>query len=154
MIELVLVVTGLIAVSFICSLLESVILSLSRPYIQVLVDKKRRSGVLLKRMKEEIDSPIAAILTLNTISHTTGAALSGAIAIELFGSRWMGVFSAAAHPADIDILRDNPQDDRGALLERTQSPERVCFTLHDPCVDAPDPADQLYFRIVDEGKPR
>ncbi len=94
MLELVLVITGLIAVSFLCSLLESVILSLSRPYIQVLVDRKRRSGTLLKKMKERIDSPIAAILTLNTISHTVGAAISGAIAVELFGVRWMGVFSA------------------------------------------------------------
>ncbi|MBN2078709.1 MAG: HlyC/CorC family transporter [Spirochaetes bacterium] len=94
MLELTLVITGLIAVSFLCSLLESVILSLSRPYIQVLVDRKRRSGTLLKKMKERIDSPIAAILTLNTISHTVGAAISGAIAVELFGVRWMGVFSA------------------------------------------------------------
>jgi len=45
-------------------------------------------------LKENIDQPISAILTLNTISHTVGAALSGAIAIELFGSRWMAAFSA------------------------------------------------------------
>ena len=45
-------------------------------------------------MKDRIDEPIAAILTLNTISHTAGAAISGAIALQLFGSEWMALFSA------------------------------------------------------------
>lgn len=93
MLKLILVITGLLAVSFICSILESVILSITRPYIQVLIDKKERTGAMLQNMKEHIDEPIAAILTLNTISHTAGAAVSGAIALQLFGSEWMALFS-------------------------------------------------------------
>ena len=94
MINLVIVVSMLIGLSFLCSLLESVILSIRRPFIQTLIDGGKKSGLLLKKMKDNIDEPIAAILTLNTISHTMGAAVSGAIAAELFGSKRMGVFSA------------------------------------------------------------
>lgn len=94
MTDLILVILGLLSISSLCSLLESVLFSLSRPYIQVLLDREKRSGRILKKMKDEIDEPVAAILTLNTVSHTIGAAISGALAINLFGSRWMGLFSA------------------------------------------------------------
>ncbi len=94
MIELFLVVTGLLIISFICSVLESVILSITRSYIQLLVDKKTHSGIILKDLKNNIDRPIAAILTLNTISHTVGAAVSGAMALSIFGSQWIAFFSA------------------------------------------------------------
>ncbi len=94
MLYLILVIIVLLAISFLCSILESVILSLTRPYIQHLLEKKSSSGKLLKKMKDDIDEPITAILTLNTISHTIGATVSGAIALQLFGSRWMALFSA------------------------------------------------------------
>lgn len=94
MLELIIVITLLLAVSFLCSILESVILSITRPYIQTLISRHSRTGKLLSHLKENIDQPISAILTLNTISHTVGAAVSGAIAIELFGSKWMAAFSA------------------------------------------------------------
>ncbi len=94
MVELVLVVIGLLAVSFTCSILESVILSITRPYIQSIVESRPRIGKMLMNMKENIEEPIAAILTLNTISHTVGAALSGAMAMQIFGSEWMALFSA------------------------------------------------------------
>ena len=93
MIELILVVIGLISISFLCSILESVILTISQPYIQVLVDEKVNAGKILDKMKKNIDEPISAILTLNTISHTVGAAVSGAIAMQVFGSEWMALFS-------------------------------------------------------------
>ncbi len=93
MFELILVVCALLAISFTCSILESVILSITRPYIQVMVDRKQRTGFMLQKMKDHIDEPIAAILTLNTISHTAGAAISGAIALQIFGSEWMALFS-------------------------------------------------------------
>ncbi len=94
MLYLILVIITLLAISFLCSILESVILSLTRSYIQHLLEQKNSSGELLKKMKDDIDEPITAILTLNTISHTIGATISGAIALQLFGSRWMALFSA------------------------------------------------------------
>ncbi len=94
MLELIIVIIILLAVSFLCSILESVILSITSPYIQTLISNHSKTGKLLSHLKENIDQPISAILTLNTISHTVGAAVSGAIAIELFGSKWMAAFSA------------------------------------------------------------
>ena len=92
--DLILVITGLLIISFVCSILEAVILSISRPYIQLLIDKNSYAGRILKKLKNNIEEPISAILTLNTISHTVGAAISGALAVRIFGSQWMGLFSA------------------------------------------------------------
>lgn len=63
-----------IGVSFLCSLLEAVLLSSTSAYIGVLVKENKRSGKLLEHLKENIDRPISAILTLNTLSHTLGSA--------------------------------------------------------------------------------
>lgn len=83
-----------IFVSFLCSLLEAVILSLTHAHIQVLIKQGHRSGRLLRSLKENIDRPLAAILTLNTIAHTVGAAGVGAQALHLYGSKWVALFSA------------------------------------------------------------
>ncbi len=94
MIELILVIIALLAISFLCSILEAVIFSITRPYIQLLIDSRKPAGKVLHKMKENIDEPITAILTLNTISHTAGAAASGAIASKFFNENWMIVFTA------------------------------------------------------------
>ncbi|MFP4415769.1 MAG: CNNM domain-containing protein [Chitinivibrionales bacterium] len=93
MILLVAVISALILISFTCSILESIILSITEPYIQLLIDQNRKSGQLLRKLKERIDDPISAILTLNTIANTAGATIAGAIALRLFGSQWMALFS-------------------------------------------------------------
>jgi len=94
MLELSVTIVLLIIFSFLCSILEAVILSTTKPYLQTLIEKGSRSGKLLLHLKENIEAPISAILTLNTISHTVGAAVAGALALELFGSKWMALFSA------------------------------------------------------------
>lgn len=94
MIELVVVVVALLGISFVCSMLEAVILSVEHPYIQQLIDEGDRAGNLLLRFKEKIEEPIVAILVLNTISNTLGAAVSGAMAARIFGSQWIALFSA------------------------------------------------------------
>ena len=63
-----------LVVSFFCSLLEAVILSISPAYINALQHKRPRSSRLLKKLKDNIDRPLSAILTLNTVAHTIGAA--------------------------------------------------------------------------------
>jgi putative hemolysin len=62
--------------------------------VAVLEERGHPAGALLARMRSNIDEPIAAILTLNTIAHTVGAAMGGAIALEVFGDRWIALFSA------------------------------------------------------------
>ena len=91
-----LVILGLsLATSFLCSILEAVLLSVTHGYVHVLKDKGSKAGRILDRMQRSIDEPIAAILALNTIANTFGAALGGAVALQIFGDAWMAAFSAA-----------------------------------------------------------
>jgi CBS domain containing-hemolysin-like protein len=62
-----------IMVSFICSMLEAVLLSITPSYTQLQVQKGSRIGQQLEAFKLNIDRPLAAILTLNTVAHTVGA---------------------------------------------------------------------------------
>ena len=80
--------------SFLCSIAEAVLLSATRPYIQHLLQENSPVGVRLAALKADVDRPLAAILTLNTIAHTVGATLAGTQAAGLFGgSVKMGIFS-------------------------------------------------------------
>lgn len=83
-----------LGVSFLCSLAEAGLLSLPRSHIEALVERGSPLGRRLKGMKDDIDRPLAAILTLNTIAHTVGAVGAGAQAAKVFGSAWIGLFSA------------------------------------------------------------
>lgn len=67
-----------IALSFICSLWEAVLLSISPSYMQIELKKGSKSGLILRDFKNNIDRPLAGILTLNTIAHTVGAIGVGA----------------------------------------------------------------------------
>ena len=75
-----------VIISFICSVLESVLLSVSMPYISVLEKEQPKVGTLLKSHKVNINISIASILILNTIANTLGAAAVGAQAATVFGS--------------------------------------------------------------------
>ncbi|MCZ6918568.1 MAG: hemolysin family protein [Gemmatimonadetes bacterium] len=89
------VVVGLaLVISFVCSILEAVLLSISHSYVALLQESGDRVGPMLARMRENIDEPIVAILTLNTIGHTVGAAVGGAMALQVFGDAWVALFSA------------------------------------------------------------
>lgn len=93
---LLLIVYVLIALgfSFLCSIAEAVILSVTTPYVRLLQQKGRKAGARLGRLKEDINSSLAAILTLNTIAHTVGAAGAGAQAASVFGNAYVGIASA------------------------------------------------------------
>jgi CBS domain containing-hemolysin-like protein len=80
--------------SFLCSILEAVLLSVNHAWVGILQERGERAGAWLAQMQERIDEPIAAILTLNTIAHTVGASMGGAIALEVFGDEWIALFSA------------------------------------------------------------
>lgn len=82
-----------IGVSFFCSIAEAVILSIRPSYIAVLEQKHEHSANRLKKLRANLDRPLAAILTANTIAHTVGAAGVGAQAAAVFGSEYLGVTS-------------------------------------------------------------
>lgn len=80
--------------SFICSVAEAVILSISSSYISLLERDGKASGKLLRDLSMDINKPLSAILTLNTIAHTMGAAGAGAQAAAVFGESYIGLISA------------------------------------------------------------
>ena len=82
-----------IGFSFLCSLLEAVLLSVPRSHVMLLKERGSKAAARLERMKEDVDRPLAAILTLNTFAHTIGAAGVGAEAARIWGDAWVGLVS-------------------------------------------------------------
>jgi CBS domain containing-hemolysin-like protein len=93
---LLLVVFALVAIgfSFLCSIAEAVLLCVSPSYIATKKEEGLRAAPVLEHMKQNIDRPLSAILSLNTIAHTAGAAGVGAQAATLWGSQAVGWASA------------------------------------------------------------
>jgi CBS domain containing-hemolysin-like protein len=84
-----------IVVSALCSICEAVLYSLTTSQVEMLRKSGTKAGSTLHDLKSDIDEPITAILTLNTIANTVGAAIAGAAAAHLFGDRNVILFSAA-----------------------------------------------------------
>jgi len=90
------IATGtVLIVSCICSLLEAALYSLPVSQIEMLASQDHASGKILKRLHEDIQRPISAILTLNTLANTGGAAVAGAAFVGVFGSESEIYFTAA-----------------------------------------------------------
>lgn len=83
-----------VGVSFLCSILEAALLSITPAHVAVLNERGSRTGKRLRRLKRDVDQPLSAILSLNTIAHTFGAAGVGAQAQVVFGQAWVSVTSA------------------------------------------------------------
>jgi len=90
---LVWILVATLATSFLCSILEAVFLSVTHSYIAVLKGRGEWAGGWLEYAQKNIDEPIAAILTLNTIANTMGAAMGGAVSAQVFDNLPLGVFS-------------------------------------------------------------
>ena len=91
---LLLFLLGAMAISFLCSILEATLMSTPISYITMREEEGYKPAVLFKQYKQDSSRPIAAILSLNTIANTIGAAGVGSQATKLFGSAWFGVVSA------------------------------------------------------------
>jgi CBS domain containing-hemolysin-like protein len=83
-----------LGISFLCSILEAVLLSTSLSHVELMAGRGRPAARLMRKQKQDIDKAISAILTLNTIAHTVGAAGAGAQAAAVFGNEWIGLISA------------------------------------------------------------
>jgi len=84
-----------IGFSFLCSVLEAALLSVTPSYVASLRPAAPKLAARLQKLKDSIDDPLAAILTLNTIAHTGGATGVGAEVAVIFGEAWLGAASAA-----------------------------------------------------------
>ena len=81
-------------VSFLCSVMESVLLSTPLSFLNVKEESGHKSATTFIKLKNNIDRPLAAILSLNTVAHTVGAAGVGAQATKMFGDLYFGIISA------------------------------------------------------------
>ncbi len=77
-----------IGVSFLCSILEAVLLSVTPAFVESQLQEKPRQAQALREVREDMDESISSILILNTFAHTMGAAGVGAQAVKVFGPRW------------------------------------------------------------------
>ena len=74
-----------IGVSFLCSILEAVLLSLTPSYVEQITRQRPAAGAVMRKVRVKMDESLAAILILNTFAHTMGAAGVGAQALKIFG---------------------------------------------------------------------
>ncbi len=85
---------GTLSISFLCSLLESVLMSTPLSFVTMKKEQGYKPAEKFLKFKSDPDRPLAAILSLNTIANTLGAAAVGRQATMLFGSTWFGIISA------------------------------------------------------------
>lgn len=95
MVPLLLVAGSVVVVSAFCSLCEAVLYALPATHIARLKEEGHPAGARLERLREHIDEPITAILTLNTVANTAGAAVAGSLATAALGDGNVVLFSAA-----------------------------------------------------------
>ncbi len=88
------VVLMVIGISGLCSLFEAILYAVPMSHIEGLVQENKVSGKTLRELRRKVDAPITAILSLNTIANTAGAAMAGALAAKVLGAGWIVSFSA------------------------------------------------------------
>jgi len=81
-------------VSFLCSIMEAVLLSTPVSFLMVKKEEGHKWADAFIRLKSNVDKPLSAILSLNTVAHTVGAAGVGAQAVKVFGEAYFGIVSA------------------------------------------------------------
>ena len=113
-----------LGVSFLCSVLEAVLLSITPSYMAQQENEKPKLGRRLRKFKSEVDKPLAAILSLNTIAHTVGAAGAGAQAAAVFGQTYVGIISAVLTLLILFVSEIIPKT-LGALYWRLLTPTVV-----------------------------
>ncbi len=93
MLLILLYLIGALSLSFLCSVLEAVLLSTPVSFITMKEKEGSKTAKRLKKYKSNIDRPVAAILSLNTIAHTIGAAGVGSESVKIFGEEYFGIIS-------------------------------------------------------------
>ena len=113
-----------IGVSFLCSIMEAVLLSVTPSYVAALEREGSTVGKRIHQFKENVDRPLAAILSLNTIAHTVGAAGVGAQAAVVFGEAYTGIIAGVLTLLILVFSEIIPKT-LGAVYWRTLAPAIV-----------------------------
>lgn len=116
-----------IGISFLCSVMEAALLSITPSFIAQLEEKNPKWFKQVNALKQDIDTPLAAILTLNTIAHTVGAAGVGAQVAAMYGQAYLG-FASGIMTLAILVLSEILPKTIGAKYWRKLVPS-MCITL-------------------------
>ncbi len=151
MLALAIIVGAVLLISATCSLFEAVLYSVRPSHIETMVKEGKPSGRILQSLRSEVDRPIAAILSLNTIANTGGGALAGALVETTIGPSWIGYFAAAFTfailffseivPKTIGVVYARPL---GAVIAR---PLQGLVTLFAPMIWLSRSATQLILKV-------
>lgn len=90
---LIIYVSITLLVSFVCSMTEASLLSITPTYVRKMINEKKRFGLILEEYQSKIEQPLSAILTLNTIANTIGSVGAGVQAQKVFNSPWITLFA-------------------------------------------------------------
>jgi len=93
MLALIMTVVAASSISALCSTTEAMLYSVTWAQIEKLKEKHPRAGELLYNMRVNVEKPISAVLTLNTVANTAGATIAGALAASVLGSEYLVLFS-------------------------------------------------------------
>ncbi|MFN7024427.1 MAG: CNNM domain-containing protein [Pseudorhizobium sp.] len=151
---LVIYVVFAISISFMCSILEAVLLSITPSYTATLEETQPETARKVKMLKDDVDRPLAAILSLNTVAHTAGAAGAGAQAASVFGDASIAVFSAVLTLL-ILVLSEIIPKTLGAMYWRGFTP--LAARILPPMIWSMWPLvkmSQLITRILSRGRPQ
>lgn len=121
---LILFVMLAIGVSFLCSILEAVLLSITPSFVEASEEDNPKLAEKLRSLRADIERPLAAILSLNTIAHTVGATGAGAQAAVVFNDTGVGIFSAVL-TLGILVLSEIVPKTLGATYWRALAPFTV-----------------------------
>lgn len=86
MAELIISVLAVVLISATCSLFEAVVLSSPLSHVEKLAQDGHKAGIIFRRLRQKVDRPLSAILSLNTIANTGGAAIAGGAFLRVFGT--------------------------------------------------------------------
>ena len=128
-----------LSVSFVSSLMEAALLSLSPGQLAALEKRKPKVGSIIRGFKEQIDLPITAILTLNTIAYAAGATIVGAEAVLLFGRKSIGISSGVFTYLMLQFTEILPKSlgvhFNVVIMERGALPLRVLTVVLHPVIN-------------------
>ncbi len=117
-----------ISVSAFCSLMEAALFAVPKAYAKHLADQGSKTGKLIFNFKENLSPPISAILILNTISHTIGAAVAGYLVGKIYGEDSVVIFSVVFTLAMLYLSEIIPKQ-IGAMSARSVS-QLIAWPLH------------------------
>ncbi len=118
-----------IGVSFLCSVLEAVLLSVTPSFVEKQQANRPRAGARLAAVKERLDESLSSILILNTFAHTMGAAGVGSQAVQVFGSEWETLIAVLLTLAILYFSEIIPKTPGATFWQQLAAPSAIMISI-------------------------